>query len=163
MPWMKKMPNPQLDAIIFRTAARTDLEAIIDLLADDDLGAARENVSRPLQSAYINAFEALSQDQNQHLVVAEIAGDVIGCLQLSFIPGLSRLGMWRGQVESVRIARRFRDSGLGRKMFIWAIDECRARDCGLVQLTSDKTRDDALRFYQSLGFEDSHEGFKLNL
>jgi len=163
MPWMKKMPNPQLDSVIFRSAARTDLEAIIDLLADDDLGAVREEVSRPLHCAYINAYEALTEDQNQHLVVVELAGDVVGCLQLSFIPGLSRLGMWRGQIESVRIAREFRSSGLGRKMFVWAIDECRARDCGLVQLTSDKTRGDALRFYQSLGFENSHEGFKLSL
>ena len=87
----------------------------------------------------------------------------MGCLQLTFIPGLSRLGMWRGQIESVRVAADQRGSGLGRRLFEWAIAECRARGCGLVQLTTDKSRPDAKRFYESLGFEASHEGMKLSL
>jgi ribosomal protein S18 acetylase RimI-like enzyme len=160
---MVNMPNPQLDSLIFRHAMRDDLEAVIDLLADDDLGASREDAGRPLNKKYTDAFKAIDQDQNQYLAVVEAAGQVVGCLQLSFIPGLSRLGMWRGQIESVRIAKSQRGSGLGREMFEWAIDECRRRECGLIQLTSDKTRGDALRFYQSLGFEASHEGFKLSL
>jgi GNAT superfamily N-acetyltransferase len=97
------------------------------------------------------------------LAVVEDEGRVIGCLQLSFIPGLSRLGMWRGQIESVRITADRRGDGLGRQMFEWAIAECRARGCGLVQLTTDKQRPEALRFYESLGFVASHEGMKLAL
>ena len=115
------------------------------------------------ESKYLEAFAALARDPNQLLAVAEIASVVVGCLQLTFIPGLSRLGMWRGQIESVRVAADHRGSGLGRQLFEWAIAECRARGCGLVQLTTDKTRPDAKRFYESLGFRASHEGMKLSL
>jgi GNAT superfamily N-acetyltransferase len=93
----------------------------------------------------------------------EIEGEIIGCFQLSFIPGLSRAGLWRGQIESVRIAAGRRGAGLGRHMLEWAIAECRRRGCGLIQLATDKTRADALRFYKSLGFIPSHEGLKLIL
>lgn len=105
----------------------------------------------------------MAADSNQVLLVA-VAGDaVVGCLQLSFIPGLSRLGMWRGQIESVRIAAGQRGGGLGRRLIEHAIGLCRQRGCGLVQLTSDKSRADAIRFYESLGFQASHEGMKLSL
>jgi GNAT superfamily N-acetyltransferase len=97
------------------------------------------------------------------LAVAEQDGRVVGCLQISFIPGLSRLGMWRGQIEAVRVASGQRGSGLGKAMLAWAIEQCRARGCGLVQLTTDKRRPQAHRFYESLGFEASHEGMKLTL
>jgi ribosomal protein S18 acetylase RimI-like enzyme len=147
----------------FRRATAADLPAIIALLADDPLGRHREDASSPPDPRYVSAFAAVDGDSNQLLAVVERDGAVIGCLQLSFIPGLSRLGMWRGQVESVRIAAGHRGGGLGRAMFEWAIEECRARGCGLVQLTSDKSRPDALRFYESLGFRASHEGFKLEL
>ncbi|WP_440958233.1 GNAT family N-acetyltransferase [Oceanicaulis sp. LC35] len=147
----------------FRRAEARDLDAIIALLADDPLGAMRERVSTPTDPAYVTAFTAIDTDPNQLLAVVEDEDGVAGCLQISFIPGLSRLGMWRGQIESVRIASRLRGAGLGRQMIEWAIEQCRALDCQLVQLTSDKSRTDALRFYESLGFVASHEGFKLAL
>lgn len=149
--------------MIFRRATGEDLPAIVELLADDDIGQTREVVGTPLDGRYLDAFDAIDGDPNQLLAVAARDGEVVGCLQLSFIPGLSRTGMWRGQIESVRTARALRGSGLGRTMFEWAIKECRERECGLVQLTSDKARPDAIRFYESLGFTASHEGMKLTL
>jgi GNAT superfamily N-acetyltransferase len=143
--------------VIVRRATAADLDAIVALLADDMLGAGRE---KPGDPAYAAAFAAIGADPNQLLAVAEEAGRVVGCLQLTFIPGLSRLGMWRGQIEGVRIAASHRGAGLGRRMFEWAIEACRARGCGLVQLTTDKARPDAHRFYESLGFVASHEGMK---
>ena len=109
------------------------------------------------------AFAAIKADKNQLLAVFEYHDTLVGCLQLSFIPGLSRQGMWRGQIEAVRISATHRSKGFGTEMIGWAVEECRARNCGLVQLTSDKTRAKAGAFYQSLGFQPSHEGFKLSL
>lgn len=152
------MPN-----VNFRRAETQDLAAIVALLADDTLGAARENPGPPLDARYISAFDAIDRDPNQLLAVVEREGDLLGCLQLTFIPGLSRTGMWRGQIESVRIASSYRGEGLGGVMFRWAIEQCKERGCGLVQLTTDKVRPDAQRFYEGLGFEDSHEGMKLSL
>ena len=149
--------------LLFRRARIDDLPAIIALLADDELGRTREDAGVPPNARYVEAFRAIDRDPNQLLAVVERAGAVIGCLQLSFIPGLSRLGMWRGQIESVRIAASQRGEGLGRAMFEWAIGECRQRGCELVQLTTDKSRPDARRFYESLGFSASHEGMKLAL
>jgi ribosomal protein S18 acetylase RimI-like enzyme len=146
-----------------RRATHADLTDIVALLADDPLGRGRENPSIPLDGRYTAAFEALDRDPNQLMAVVEDNGAIVGCLQLSFIPGLSRTGMLRGQIESVRIAASHRGEGLGRKVFDWAIGECRKRGCGLVQLTSDKTRPDAIQFYESLGFRASHEGLKLEL
>ncbi len=150
-------------ALAFRRATRADLPAIIALLADDKLGQGREDAADPPNPAYITAFAAIDADANQFLVVVEDAGRVIGCLQLSFMPGLSRLGMWRGQIEGVRIAADRRGDGLGRQMLEWAIAACRGRGCGLVQLTTDKQRPEARRLYESLGFIASHEGMKLSL
>lgn len=150
------------DAVI-RRAVAADLPAIVALLADDTLGRGREDPRPPLDPRYAAAFAAIEADPNQLLAVVEAEGAVVGCLQLSFMPGLSRLGAWRGQIESVRIAASRRGGGLGRRMIEWAIAECRRRRCGLVQLTSDKSRPDALRFYESLGFRASHEGMKLDL
>jgi ribosomal protein S18 acetylase RimI-like enzyme len=148
----------------FRAARRSDLAAIIELLADDDLGKTREIVSDPPDPRYIAAFSALDADPNQLLAVATDDRDrVVGCLQLTFLPGLSRTGMWRGQIESVRIARSVRGSGLGSRFIEWAIERSTERGCGLVQLTSDKTRPDSIRFYERLGFVASHEGLKRNL
>ncbi|EXL06058.1 GNAT family N-acetyltransferase [Brucella anthropi] len=150
-------------AIAIRKAAAADVAAIIAMLADDALGAQREDASLPLRDSYRSAFAAIDADPNQLLAVVEHDGEIIGCMQISFIPGLSRMGMWRGQIESVRIASHIRGGGVGRQMIVWAIEQCRERGCGLVQLTTDKSRSDALRFYQSLGFTDSHEGLKLSL
>src|SRR5690606_33474185 len=140
-----------------------DLDAIVALLADDMLGSNREDPTVPASACYVQAFEAIAHDANQLLAVAERQGAVVGCLQLSFIPGLSRRGLWRGQIESVRVAAGERGAGTGRQLFEWAIGVCRERGCGLVQLTTDKTRADARRFYESLGFAATHEGMKLEL
>jgi ribosomal protein S18 acetylase RimI-like enzyme len=151
-------------ALRFRRAVASDLPAIVALLVDDIIGRTREDPSVPPNPRYVAAFESIGRDPNQLLaVVQDDDGPVIGCLQLSFIPGLSRLGVWRGQVESVRISSSQRGGGIGRAMFEWAIGQCRQRQCGLVQLTTDKTRPDALRFYESLGFKATHEGMKLEL
>lgn len=152
------MPGP-----FFRRATWADLPALVALLADDEIGRNREDASTSLNSRYALAFDAISRDKNQMLMVAERDGGVAGCLQLTFVPGLSRLGMWRGQIEGVRIARDQRGEGLGRAMLAFALEECRKRGCGLVQLATDKSRPDARRFYEQLGFEASHEGMKLTL
>ena len=149
--------------ISFRRACIADLPRIIALLSDDPLGEQREAPGPPPSPRYEAAFRAIESDPNQLLAVADADGIVVGCLQLSFIPGLSRVGLWRGQIESVRIAAAERGSGLGRRFFEWAIEECQRRGCGLVQLTSDKKRPDALRFYEKLGFTASHEGLKLSV
>jgi ribosomal protein S18 acetylase RimI-like enzyme len=149
-----------MPALTIRRATSADLAAIVGLLADDALGSTREEPGNP---CYAEAFAAIERDPNQFLAVAEDGGEIVGCLQLSFIPGLSRRGLWRGQIESVRVASARRGGGLGRRLFEWAIAECRRRGCGLVQLTTDKARPDALRFYESLGFVASHEGMKLAL
>jgi ribosomal protein S18 acetylase RimI-like enzyme len=145
---------------MFRRATADDVPAIVALLADDRLGAAREAPGDP---AYAAAFASIDADPNQFLAVAEAEGRVVGCLQLTFMPGLSHRGAWRGQVESVRVAASQRGTGVGRRFLEWAIAECRARGCRMVQLTTDKSRADAQRFYASLGFTASHEGMKLSL
>lgn len=149
--------------VSFRRATRDDLPIIVALIADDQIGQMREDRSTPLNGAYVEAFAAIARDDNQLLAVAERAGAVIGCLQITFIPGISRRGMWRGNIESVRVAKALRGQGIGRAFFDWAIGQCRERGCGLVQLTMDKSRTDTKRFYQSLGFTPSHEGMKLAL
>ena len=147
----------------FRTATRDDLPTMVALIADDQLGQARDDASLPLDQRYLDAFAAIERDPNQVLAVVEQAGAIIGCLQITFIPGISRRGAWRGQIESVRVARTKRSGGIGTAMFEWAIEECRRRGCNLVQLYTDKSRKDAHRFYERLGFKASHEGMKLAL
>ena len=149
--------------ILFRAAVRQDLPAIVHLLADDPLGAKRERYADPLPDCYRDAFEAIEQDPRNELIVAEREGAVVGCLQLTFIPGLARQGGERAQIESVRVARALRGQGLGRALFEWAIGRARERGCHLVQLTTDKSRPEAHQFYKSLGFVASHEGMKLIL
>ncbi len=152
-----------MSELSFRPAKLADLPGIVTMLADDELGRQREDSASPLNTSYLNAFAAIDRDPNQIMVVVEDQSVLVGCLQITFIPGLSRLGMWRGQIEGVRIAADHRAKGLGRMMFEWAIDECRRRGCGLVQLTTDKNRIDAHHFYEALGFTASHEGMKLAL
>ncbi|HEV2334617.1 MAG TPA: GNAT family N-acetyltransferase [Stellaceae bacterium] len=151
------------DALVFRRAASGDLQAIVALLADDPIGRSRESPGTPAEGAYRDAFAAIDRDPNQLLAVAERGGRAIGVLQLTFIPGLTRRGMWRGQIEGVRVAAGERGSGIGRAMLEWAVAECRKRGCGLVQLTSDKRRAEAHRFYLARGFQATHEGYKLVL
>ncbi|KQW16395.1 GNAT family N-acetyltransferase [Streptomyces sp. Root369] len=144
-----------------RPAALQDLSAIVGMLADDPLGAQRESPDD--LAPYMSALERLSSDPNQHLVVATREGRVVGTLQLTVVPGLSRRGATRSIIEGVRIHADERGSGLGTRLIKWAIEESRHQNCQLVQLTSDTTRTDAHRFYERLGFTASHVGFKLAL
>ena len=144
-----------------RAAATEDVPAIVDMLADDPLGSQRESPDDLMP--YLAALERLTADPNQHLVVAVREGRVVGTLQLTVIPGLSRKGATRSIIEAVRIHADERGSGLGTQLIEWAITESRRQGCQLVQLTSDATRTDAHRFYERLGFTASHVGFKLPL
>jgi mannose-6-phosphate isomerase-like protein (cupin superfamily)/GNAT superfamily N-acetyltransferase len=147
----------------FRPALCADLPRIVGMLADDALGAQREANRDPLPAGYGRAFDAIDSDPNNELVVAEIDAQVVGVLQLTFIPGITYQGGWRALIEGVRVASGHRTGGIGRQLLEWAIERARQRGCGLVQLTSDKSRPDAIRFYQGLGFSASHEGLKLRL
>lgn len=146
--------------MIFRDARRDEVPQIVALLAGDPISASREV---PLGDAYRAAFDDIAADPRNRLIVADIDGQVAGTLQLTLIPGLTRGGMLRGQIEGVHVAAGRRGQGIGRAMIGWAVEEARRAGCGLVQLTSDKRRTDAIRFYQSLGFEASHEGLKISL
>ncbi|WP_082483769.1 GNAT family N-acetyltransferase [Methylobacterium sp. Leaf87] len=147
----------------FRPACINDVPAIVSMLADDLLGARREDTSLPISSRYLNAFAAIKADSNQLLLVADRANVAIACLQITFIPTLSHQGMWRGQISGVRVAQLERGNWIGSQMIRFAIDECRRRGCGIVQLATSKSRVDAHRFYEKLGFTASHEGMKLAL
>jgi GNAT superfamily N-acetyltransferase len=150
--------------VILRTATDADVAAIVALIAADQLGATRDGVRDEADlAAYTAAFRSIDADPAHLLVVAERDGQIVGTLQLSFLPGLARRGALRAQIEAVRVAQSERGSGLGAAMMEWAIDEARRRGCALVQLTSDKTRTNAHRFYARLGFVASHEGMKLAL
>jgi GNAT superfamily N-acetyltransferase len=144
-----------------RAATVADVPAIVAMLADDPLGAQRETPED--LAPYLTAWERLAADPNQHLVVAVRKSRVIGTLQLTIIPGLSRRGSVRSIIEAVRVHADERGSGLGTRLIEWAIEESRCQGCQLVQLTSDNTRTDAHRFYERLGFTASHVGFKLPL
>ena len=144
-----------------RAAVTADLPEIVAMLADDPLGAHRESPED--LSPYLHALERLRADPHQHLVVAVRSDRVVGTLQLTVIPGLSRKGATRSVIEGVRVHAEERGSGLGTRLIEWAIAESRRQDCQLVQLTSDASRSDAHRFYERLGFTASHVGFKLPL
>jgi GNAT superfamily N-acetyltransferase len=153
-------PTVSPKPILLREARREDVPEIVALLADDLLGAGREG---PADDVYFAAFDQIEADPKTHLLVAEVDGRVVGTLQLTMLPGLSRHGMLRAQIEAVRVAADQRGQRLGRQMIEWAIEAAHGQGCGLVQLTSDKQRPDAIRFYQSLGFTASHGGLKLPL
>ncbi|MGW6520692.1 N-acetyltransferase family protein [Streptomyces sp. NPDC054950] len=144
-----------------RAAVAEDIPAIVGMLADDPLGAQRESPDD--LSPYLTALERLTADPNQRLVVAVREGQVVGTLQLTIVPGLSRRGSTRSIIEGVRVHADERGSGLGTRFIEWAVEESRRENCQLVQLTSDSTRTDAHRFYERLGFVASHVGFKLQL
>jgi GNAT superfamily N-acetyltransferase len=150
--------------VVLRTATEADIPAVVRLLAADQLGANRDGVRDEADLAvYVAAFRRIDADPAHLLMVAEQDGQIVGTFQLSFLPGLARRGALRAQVEAVRVAENHRGAGLGAAMMRWAIDESRRRGCALVQLTSDKVRTDAHRFYAGLGFVASHEGMKLSL
>jgi GNAT superfamily N-acetyltransferase len=152
------MTSPNLR---IRPAQDRDLAELIVLYGDDDLGMLRE-ATEP-DEAYLSAFEAIKNDPNHILVVGEYEDRLVATLLLSFLPGLSRHGAWRAQIEAMRVARDSRGQGLGQIMLDWSIDQARQRGCTLVQLTSDRRRPEAHRFYERAGFEPSHFGYKLFL
>ncbi|HEY5739954.1 MAG TPA: GNAT family N-acetyltransferase [Gammaproteobacteria bacterium] len=150
-------------ALVYRDAAEADLPVLIAMLAEDALGASREDPSSPLNPRYLEAYRHIAADPNNALMVVEENGAAVGMLQLTFIPYLTHTGSWRCLIEGVRIHRDHRGRGLGSEFMRWAIERAREHGCSIVQLTSDKQRPDALRFYEALGFSASHEGFKLRL
>lgn len=152
-----------LKQLTFRRAVAADLTTIVGLLADDVLGSARETVRPEDAERYRNAFSEIEADGNQFLCVVEDGQEIVGTFQLTIIPGLSRGGSKRAQIEAVRVSGSRRNEQIGEAMFNWAIDYSRSRGCSLMQLTTDKARPDAHRFYDRLGFEPTHIGYKLRL
>ena len=148
---------------IFRKAIKVDIPNIVKMLADDELGSKREDYRVPLPKIYYDAFENIVLDKNQELIILENSDkEIIGTLQLTFIPYLTYRGGLRAQIEAVRINRKFRGMGFGKKIFEWAIKRSVDKGAHLVQLTTNKLRLDAIEFYKALGFRDSHVGMKLN-
>jgi GNAT superfamily N-acetyltransferase len=152
------MPN-----LTFRRATEADVPDIIRMLADDTLGASREALGVESLPKYLDAFRAIDADANQFLLVVDDDSWIVGTLQLTFIAGLSRGGLKRGLIEAVRVASDRRGEKIGEAMIAWVLDKCRQEQCGIVQLTTDKSRADAHRFYDRLGFEPSHIGYKMEL
>jgi ribosomal protein S18 acetylase RimI-like enzyme len=148
---------------IYRPARFEDLPAIVKMLADDPLGAQRETYTIPLPFSYKLAFATIAADPNNELIVAEADSKVAGVLQVTFIPNLTYEGRWRALIEGVRVSKSHRSSGIGRGLIESAVDLAKERGCLMVQLTTDKSRPEALRFYEKLGFTASHEGMKMKL
>lgn len=149
--------------ILIREASEFDLLPIIRMLADDFLGQQRERLEDPVPGSYLRAFREIEADPNNQLVVAELDGEVVGTLQLTFTPSISFQGGKRCTVESVRVDQKYRGHGLGREMMLWAIERAKAMGCISMQLTTNNDRVDAHRFYENLGFSKSHVGMKLKL
>ena len=146
-----------------RDARHDDVPAIVGLLADDELGRTRENWSDTIDPAYFTAFDQIEGDPGNRLIVADVHGEVVGCMQITMIPHLTFTGGRRLQIEGVRVKAPYRGRRIGEAMIAWAIDRGRENGCHLVQLTSNRTREDAGRFYERLGFEPTHIGYKLHL
>ncbi len=149
--------------LIYREAEMSDVKELVNLLADDELGATREDQSKPLNQRYTDAYHSIANDPNNELTVAVSDGKIVGMLQLTFIPYLTHTGSWRCLIEGVRISSSYRGKGLGSQLIEWAINRAKERSCSIVQLTSDKRRPDAIRFYESHGFKATHAGFKLKI
>ncbi|MCR8849372.1 GNAT family N-acetyltransferase [Rossellomorea sp. SC111] len=147
----------------FREAVERDVDRIVEMLADDVLGSIRERYEHPLPESYIQAFKAIDSDPNNELVVACDGEKVVGVQQITFTPYLTHQGGWRATIEGVRTSASVRGEGVGTKLIQWAIARAEERGCHLIQLTTDKQRPDALRFYERLGFNATHEGLKLKL
>lgn len=152
-----------MSELTFRMAVQADLEAIVDMLADDKLGATREDNRRPLPECYTKAFEQLEAQPGSGIIVADLTGEVVGCLQITIIPGVARMGLTRAQIEAVRVASTHRGKKIGHRLFDHAITYAREMGCRMIQLTTDMQRPEAKRFYEALGFEATHYGMKLSL
>ena len=152
-----------MSELVFRLAKREDLLSIVRMLAEDDLGNQRERFEDPLPDSYYKAFEQIENDPNHELIVVEMDGEVVGTLHLMFLPSVSFQGGLRAQVESMRVDEKYRSQGVGSKMMKWVIERARERNAHLVQLTTHRSREDAHRFYERLGFKGSHLGMKLSL
>ena len=149
--------------LTYRMATAADLPFLDRLAAEDDIGSARDAMRADHARQALEGLRAITADPNHALYIAERAGEAVGSFQLSFLPGVSRRGAWRGQIESVRVTASARGEGIGEAMMLWAVARCRDRGCGIVQLTSDRQREGAHRFYERLGFVPTHTGFKLGL
>jgi len=149
--------------ISFRMATEEDLVEIVVMLADDVLGSQRERNENPLPESYIKAFHAITADPYNELIVACHGKKVVGVQQLTITPYITHQGGWRATIEGVRTAASVRGMGVGTKLINWAIQRAKEHGCHVIQLTTDKTRPDALRFYKRLGFKATHEGLKLKL
>jgi ribosomal protein S18 acetylase RimI-like enzyme len=149
--------------LTFRLATKEDLPDIVRMLSDDTLGSTREKFSDNLSENYARAFKIINADQNQELTVAEMNGEIVATFHLTFIQYLTHQGGLRAQIEAVRTNSKFRGQGIGRKVFDYAINRAKNKGCFLVQLTTDKQRPDAIRFYETIGFVATHEGMKLKL
>lgn len=152
-----------MSQLYFREATPADLPAIVEMLANDPLGSTREQLADPLPDSYLQAFQDIDHDHNNELWLACFADAVVGVLQLTYIPSLTYQGSYRAQIEGVRIAEAYRSQGLGEHLVQWAVEQAKEKGCRMVQLTTDKTRKDALHFYERLGFKSTHEGMKLHL
>ena len=155
------MPHPL--NVQYRLATRMDVHVLVRLLAEDELGAQRERFESPLPESYYKAFEAIDADPNNELIVAHANGEIVGTLQLMFLPHLSHQGGMRAQISSVRVAEKYRGQGIGTDMMKWTLERARERGCHLMQLTSNRSRTDAHRFYEKLGFEKTNVGMKIKL
>ncbi|MEP0986604.1 GNAT family N-acetyltransferase [Ekhidna sp.] len=145
-----------------RKAIETDIPAIVSLLASDALGSERENYTLPIPESYIKAFQNITSNSNQYLIVVEDADEIIGTAQLSLISYMTYQGGIRAQIEAVRIKSDRRGSGIGEQLFKWMISKAKDKGAHLIQLTTDKKRPEALRFYEKVGFKASHEGLKMH-
>lgn len=152
------------DAIIsYRCADENDLKVLIALLFDDELGSTREANDKASYNAYVTAFTRIQACPDNDILLAEMGSEIVGMLQLTLLPGLTHRGGLRAQIEGVRVKKGFRGKGIGRQLFNYAIESATRSGCHIVQLMTDRKRPDAIAFYQSLGFSDSHLGMKLML
>lgn len=149
--------------LYYRQASPEDIPTIVGMLADDPLGQQREEYTDPLPDCYLQAFLRIHQDPNQELMVVVDKTEIIATFQMTFIPYLTYRGGIRAQIEAVRVSKKRRGKGIGEEIFQWAIQRAKTKKAHVLQLTTDKKRSDALRFYQKLGFVASHEGMKLHL
>ena len=152
-----------MSRLTYRTAMCGDLPFLIGMIVEDSVVSTGDDPADALHDDYVRALKTITEDPNQEMIIAELDGEPVGCFQITYIPGLMRRGSWRGLLEVVHVRADKRNLGLGSEMMRWAIERCRERNCGMVQLTSNKKRVEAHRFYERLGFVKSHEGFKYYL